>query len=138
MPETSPKKPLGIYIEHRFRKANWCYLVMVWKKPYLDPNGRRMSRFCPLCQTLHFTKTYHLDLVEGRAIVSKGALDDLRLAGLPDLDIKGTTDNPPPLKVGGNAASRPEQNLDNRSILVWRSYKPKSYTRKGVSTDAVS
>ena len=124
------KKPLGIYIEHRFRKTNWLYLVMVWKKPYLDPNGKRMSRFCELCQTLHFTKTYHLDLVEGRAIVSKGSLDDLRLAGLPDLDITGTTDNPPPLKVGAGATSRPEQNLANRSILTFKRYKPKPYIPK--------
>ncbi len=133
MPEHTPKKPLGIYIEHRFRKATWLYMVMVWKKPYLDPNGRRMSRFCPLCQTLHFTKTYHLDLQDGRAIVSKGALDDLRLAGLPDLDIVGTTKHPPPLRIGRNATSRPAQNMDNRQILVWKSYKP-----KGVLTDAFS
>ena len=45
MPEQATKKPLGIYVEHRFRKTNWLYLVMVWKKPYLDPNGKRMSRF---------------------------------------------------------------------------------------------
>lgn len=139
MPETSNKKPLGIYVEHRFRKTNWLYLVMVWKKPYLDPNGRRMSRFCPLCQTLHFTKTYHLDLVEGRAIVSKDSLDDLRLAGLPNLDITGTTKNPPPLRVGKGATSRPEQNLENRKILTWKRYTPKPYIPKiGVLTDAQS
>jgi len=125
-------KPLGIYIEHRHRKTNWLYMVMVWKKPYLDPNGKRMTRFCELCQTPHFTKTYHLDLVEGRAIVSKGSLDDLRLAGLPNLDIVGTTKDPPPLRVGEGATSRPEQNLANRSILIFKRYTPKPYTPKGV------
>ncbi len=141
MPETSNKKPLGIYVEHRFRKTNWLYLVMVWKKPFIDKTtGKPKSRFCPLCQTLHFTKTVHLDLVEGRAIVSKGVLDELRMAGLPDLDITGTTKTPPPLKTGGtHVGSRPAQNLTNRSILTWQRYKPKSYIPKiGVSTDAVS
>ncbi len=42
---THSQEPLGIYIEHRFNKTNWLYLVPVWKKPYLDPNGKRMSRF---------------------------------------------------------------------------------------------
>lgn len=130
-------KPLGIYIEHRHRKTNWLYLVMVWKKPYLDPNGKPMNRFCELCQTLHFTKTYHLDLVEGRAIVSQGVLADLKLAGMPSLDITGTTDNPPPLKVGKpSVGSRPAQNLNNRSILVYKKYKPKVYLPKGVPVNA--
>ena len=130
-------KPLGIYIEHRYRKTNWLYLVMVWKKPYLDPNGKRMTRFCELCQTLHFTKTYHLDLVEGRAIVSKGVLDDLKLAGMPGLDIVGTTTTPPPLKVGKpTVGSRPQQNLANRSILVYKKYKPKVYLPEGVPVNA--
>ncbi len=125
-------KPLGIYIEHRYRKTNWLYLVMVWKKPYLDPNGKPMNRFCELCQTLHFTKTYHLRLVEGRAIVSKGVLDDLWSAGLPDLDITGTTDNPPPLTVG-DGRIRQEQDQTNREIHVWKNYKP-----KGVPANAIT
>ena len=137
MAETSTKKPLGIYIEHRYRKTNWLYLVSIWKKPFIGPDGKPMSKFCPLCRTLHFTKTYHLDLVEGRAIVSKGSLDDLRSAGLPNLDIKGTTENPPPLRVGEGATSRPEQNLENRKILTFKRYKAKTYIPKiGVLTDA--
>ncbi len=136
MAETSTKKPLGIYIEHRFRKTNWLYLVPIWKKPYIGSDGIHESKFCPLCRTLHFTKTYHLDLVEGRAIVSKESLDDLRSAGLPNLDIRGTTDNPPPLRVG-DGTSRPEQNLENRKILTWKRYTPKPYIPKiGVLTDA--
>ena len=125
-------KPLGIYIEHRYRKTNWLYLVMVWKKPFIaQATGKPKSRFCPLCQTLHFTKTVHLDLVEGRAIVSKGVLEELKMAGLPDLDIVGTTKTPPPLKTGGTqVGSRPEQNLANRSILSWQRYKPKLNTPK--------
>lgn len=119
------KKPLGVYVEHRYRKSNWLYLVSVWKKPFTRKNGETVSKFCPLCQTLHFTKTVHLDLVAGRAIVSEGVLEELRMAGLPDLDITGTTKNPPPLRVGGKATSRPEQNLANRKILVYKPYRPK-------------
>ena len=122
-------KPLGIYIEHRYRKTNWLYLVPIWKKPYIGSDGIHESKFCPLCQTLHFTKTYHLDLVEGRAIVSKESLDDLRSAGLPNLDITGTTKDPPPLRVG-DGTSRPEQNLENRKILTFKQYKPKPYIPK--------
>ena len=131
-------KPLGIYIEHRYRKSNWLYLVMVWKKPFISKiDGKPMSRFCELCQVLHFTKTVHLDLVEGRAIVSIGVLEELRMAGLPDLDIVGTTKTPPPLKTGGtHVGSRPEQNLVNRGILVWKPYKPKRYIPKGVPVNA--
>ena len=117
-------KPVGIYIEHRFRKTDWLYLVSVWKKPFVGPDGP-MSRFCPLCRTLHFTKTVHLDLVEGRAVVSKGVLEELRMAGLPDLDIVGTTKTPPPLKVGGKAGTRVEQNQTNRKLTLWKRYKPK-------------
>ncbi len=128
-------KPLGIYIEHRHLKTNWLYTVPVWKKPYIGSDGIHESKFCPLCQTLHFTKTYHLRLVEGRAIVSKGVLDDLRLAGMPDLDITGTTDNPPPLTVG-DGRTRPEQDQTNRSLLVYKKYKPKVYLPKGVPVNA--
>ncbi len=124
-------KPLGIYIEHRYQKTNWLYLVSIWKKPFIGPDGKPMSKFCPLCRTLHFTKTYHLDLVEGRAIVSKESLDDLRSAGLTILDITGPTKDPPPLRVG-DVSSRPEQNLENRKILTFKQYKPKPYTPKGV------
>ena len=129
-------KPLGIYIEHRYRKTNWLYLVSVWKKPFVGPNGEHISKFCPLCQTLHFTKTVHLDLVQGRAIVSTGVLEELRMAGLPSLDIVGTTKTPPPLKVGPRVTSRPEQNLTNRQILVWKPYTPKIYQPKGVPVHA--
>ena len=129
-------KPLGIHIEHRFRKTDWLYLVMVWKKPFVGPDGKPMSKFCPLCQTLHFTKTVHLDLVEGRATVSTGVLEELKMAGLPDLDIVGTTKTPPPLKVGPRVTSRPEQNLTNRQILVWKPYTPKIYQPKGVPVHA--
>lgn len=118
-------KPLGIYIEHRYRKTNWLYLVSVWKKPFIGPDGKPMSKFCPLCQTLHFTKTVHLDLVQGRAIVSTGVLEELRMAGLPNLDIVGTTKTPPPLTIGGNRGARPAQNQTNRHIKVWKNYKPK-------------
>ncbi len=136
MSEQATKKPLGIYVEHRFRKTNWLYLVMVWKKPYIGSDGIHKSKFCPLCQTLHFTKTVHLDLVEGRAIVSTGVLEELKMAGMPDLDIVGTTKTPPPLKTGGEqVGSRPQQNLANRSILSWKRYKPKAYIPKiGVSS----
>jgi hypothetical protein len=124
-------KPVGVYVEHRFRKSDWLYLVMVWKKPFVRSDGTKVSRFCPLCQTLHFTKTVHLDLVEGRAIVSSGVLEELKMAGLPDLDIVGTTAVPPGLKVG-DAGSRVEQNQTNRQIKVWKPYKPK----KGVPVNA--
>lgn len=119
------KKPVGVYVEHRYRKSDWLYLVMVWKKPFVGKDGKHQSRFCELCQTLHFTKTYHLELHQGRAIVSQGVLADLRLAGLPNLDIVGTTKTPPPLAVGGKYGSRVEQNQTNRKIRIWEGYKPK-------------
>ncbi len=124
-------KPVGIYVEHRYRKTDWLYLVMVWKKPYVGSDGVHESRFCPLCQTLHFTKTYHLELHQGRAIVSTGVLEDLRLAGLPDLDVVGSTATPPPLMVAGNRGGRVEQNQTNRKLTIWEDHKP-----KGVLADA--
>ncbi len=118
------KKPLGIYVEHRHRKTNWLYVVPIFKIPYLGPDGHPKAQLCNLCRTAHACKTIHLDLVEGRAIVSQGVLDTLRLAGLPSLDITGTTKNPPPLAVA-TGTSRPAQNSANRSILIWKRYKPK-------------
>ena len=115
---------LGIYVEHQYRKTDWLYLVSVFKKPFIGPDGLPMSKFCPLCQTLHFTKTVHLDLVQGKAIVSKGVLEELRMAGLPDLDVVGTTETPPGLAVGGKTG-RPEQNQKHRKIRIWKGYKPK-------------
>lgn len=112
--QPADSKPVGIYVEHRYRKTDWLYLVFVWKKKFPKP------RFCPLCQTLHFTKTVHLDLVQGRAIVSKGVLEELCMAGLPDLDVVGTTSTPPPLAVGGSTGGRVEQNQTNRTIRIWK------------------
>lgn len=124
------KKPLGIYIEHKHRKTNWLYAVPILKIPRIGSNGLPNTRICNLCKSAHSCKVIHLDLVEGRAIVSQGVLKTLRLANLPNLEITGTTDSPPPIKVGGKA-SRVEQNQDNRKILIWKPYRP-----KGVAADA--
>jgi len=124
---------LGIYIEHRHRKTNWLYVVPILKIPFLGPDGNPKARLCNLCRTAHACKTYHLDLVAGRAIVSQGVLDHLRLAGLPNLDITGTTKNPPPIEVAGKR-TRVEQNQDNQKILVWKPYKQKKGAPVNVAT----
>ncbi len=128
-----PKKPVGVYVEHRYRKTNWLYAVPILKIPRVGPGGLPNARICNLCQIAHPCKVIHLDLVEGRAIVSQGVLKTLRLANLPNLDIVGTTKTPPPLAVGGDAG-RVEQNQNNRKITQWKNYKPK----KGVVADAAT
>ncbi len=127
---------IGIYIEHRHRKTNWLYAVPIPKIPYRGPDGYPKARFCRLCRTAHAFKTIHLDLIDGRAIVSQEVVNALRSAGLPNLDIVGSTKDPPPIRVGGAArgASRVEQNQTNLKLTIWKPYKPKKGALVNVAT----
>lgn len=104
----------GIRIAHRTLKA--CVaLVPLVHKPF---TGQSLD-LCPTCQIIHPVKTVHLWLDDaGQCLVSQGVLDDLRLAGMPNLEIMGHTNNPPPLRLG-NGATREQLDQANRLITVW-------------------
>jgi hypothetical protein len=66
----------------------------------------------------HAGKTTHLYLEpDGTCLVSTGVLAELQQAGMPDLQVVGHVNNPPPLKAG-RANPRNEQDNDNRAIWV--------------------
>jgi hypothetical protein len=87
------------------------YLVPVLKKPIKRP------RKCPVCHTPHPCKTVHLHLVEGDAIVSSGVLAELKMAGMPDLDVVEVVARPPALEIG--RVSRQEQDQRNRKVVKY-------------------
>lgn len=90
-------------------------LVPVMSKPI-----RGLLRDCPVCHIIHPVKTIHLSLSPtGSAIVSAGVLEDLKAAGMPDLDIVGHTASPPPIYVQG---SRQESDQRAYAQRHWRAH----------------
>lgn len=100
----------GIRLRHRYHR-NTLYLVPVLKKP--TPKART----CNLCKVTHPCKTVHLHLNEGNVTVSEGVLADLKLAGLPDLDILGEVKQPPTLRTD---ILRAAQDAVHRKVTVWQ------------------
>ena len=89
-------------------------LVPIISQPI--PNARP----CSVCKISHLCKTVHLSLSPtGSAIVSEGVLNLLRTAGMPDLDVVGSTPTPPPVYVGRNAKPRAEQDHKTYAHRLW-------------------
>lgn len=89
------------------------HLVPIPTKPFA---GQSLDQ-CPTCGVVHPVKTVHLWLDDaGTCIVSQGVLDDLQLAGMPDLDILGEVANPPALTLNGGRAG---QDQANRKITYY-------------------
>lgn len=106
---------VGIRVKHSTLRS--CVaLVPVLGKPYPDGGFQ-----CPTCRTLHPVKTVHLWLDDtGTCLVSRGVLDELRMAGMPDLEVVGHTANPPRLVVG-RGSNRAQIDHSNRKITQWAS-----------------
>ena len=95
------RKLAGVVIQHRSIRSSALVLVPIISQPI--PNARP----CPVCKIPHLCKTVHLSLSPtGSAIVSEGVLALLHTAGMPELDVVGSTQTPPPVYVGRNAKPR--------------------------------
>lgn len=104
---------VGVRVKHSTLR-NCVHVVPVLKKPYADGGF-----ICPTCQILHPVKAVHLWLdATGTCLVSEGVLEELKLAGLPDLTVIGATPNPPSLVVG-RGVSRAAVDNKNRRITEW-------------------
>lgn len=111
----------GVMLRHRTARSEMV-LVPVVSKPFpietVEP--------CPGCHIPHLVKTVHLMVNDtGLVMVSTGVLEDLRAAGMPDLDVVGEERNPPPLRVDGGsplsfADQRAAQDKEHRRIIVRR------------------
>ncbi|MDP9143706.1 MAG: hypothetical protein M3N43_03260 [Actinomycetota bacterium] len=103
----------GIRIAHKTAK-NGVVLVPIMSKPFA---GQSIDR-CPSCYLVHPVKTVHLWLdAAGSCIVSAGVLADLQSAGMPDLTVTGTVENPPPLQFGPGVT---REQIDNNNRRVVR------------------
>jgi len=81
---------------------------------------------CPGCklsrgvEDIHLVKTVHLWLDDtGACIVSEGVLEDLRSAGMPELDTLEEIVNPPPLQIG---MQREQQDFNGRAFNIGGRY----------------
>lgn len=89
-------------------------VVEVQKRPYAEPI------LCPTCRVAHVFKAVHLWLDgSGSCVVSQGVLDDLKLAGMPNMWAAGTVKNPPTLTVGHHV-DRAEVDFRNRSQTIYK------------------
>lgn len=89
----------GVMLRHDTARSR-LVLVPILSKPLLEDS----PGVCPGCQTYHGCKTVHLVVDDaGRVMVSHGVLEDLKLAGLPNLTVENEVAEPPPLYLGGTA-----------------------------------
>ncbi len=102
----------GIRLQHHTKKFGMA-TVPIWTKPI---NGLR--RKCPTCNIIHPVKTVHLWLdSNGMCLVSKGVLEDLKRAGMPDLSVVATIADPPPIKI---SLDRHDNDQRNAKIRFWK------------------
>ena len=111
----------GIRVRHKSLRASVA-LVPVLKKPLRGsgPNGvfDPILDQCPSCHLVHTVKTVHLWLDDaGGCIVSQGVLEELRLAGLPDLEVGEEVKKPPALTLG---IQREKLDKESRKIVYRR------------------
>lgn len=107
-------KPVGIRVKHATLRS-CVHVVPVLAKPYADGGF-----LCPTCHVWHPVKAVHLWLDDqGTCIVSRGVLDELRLAGMPELTIVGHVNNPPTLTIR-KGFDRAAADQENRRITVWQ------------------
>lgn len=104
----------GIRIRHFTKRFPEIALIPILSKPFV---GASLD-ICPTCQVIHPCKTVHLWLDDtGACLVSKGVLEDLRAAGMPELEIVGGTDSPPELDIG---VPRQKQDQEARALIIRR------------------
>lgn len=86
----------GIMLRHATARSQ-LVLVPILSKPLLDDS----PGMCPGCKSYHGCKTVHLVTDDaGRVMVSPGVLEDLKLAGMPELTVENEVQDPPPLYLG--------------------------------------
>jgi hypothetical protein len=105
---------LGIQLLHPTLR-NELYVVENPGRPFGDGGYD-----CNLCVGVHhYGKTTHLWLGPGGdCLVSEGVLEELRRAGMPNLQVIGSTATPPPLTIGRGSARHIQENT-NRKIHVF-------------------
>jgi hypothetical protein len=109
----------SVRIRHRIQHSGIA-LVPIPHKPLYGYSVKK----CPTCQIIHTNsfgrpvKTVHLYLDDtGSCLVSRGVFEDLRRAGMPNLDIIADIVNPPPIMLGAN---RFEVDQNNAKIRFWK------------------
>lgn len=108
----------GVVVQHRVHRSSVLVLVPILSKPI-----RGLLRDCPVCHIIHPVKTIHLSLSPtGSAVVSSGVLEDLKAAGMPDLDVVGHTPTPPALIIGHKATPRAVQDHKAYAQRHWRAH----------------
>lgn len=121
--ETPPEEagePIGYRVTHRTIRSRVC-VIPILSKPFINRRtGERFQQNCPTCHVLHPVKCIHLWLDDtGSAIVSAGVLEELKSAGMPELDYVGVVRKPPPLRAG-HGISRAEVDQQNRKIVQYK------------------
>lgn len=108
----------GTRIRHAIARSTMV-LVPILSKPL----NTKPTDVCPGCKLVfgrddvHPVKTVHLWLDDtGTCIVSEGVLEQLREAGMPQLESENEVQEPPSLWIGDGAAAREEQDFHNRTI----------------------
>jgi len=95
----------SVQIRHRTKRGKiggQPHNVPVLSKPIrsFDQFGRLLERKCPTCGVHHPCKTVHLWLDDtGACLVSAGVLADLKLAGMPNLEVVGASSTAPPIEI---------------------------------------
>ena len=111
----------GISVTHRTARSQMV-LIPVLSKPF-PPASRSATDPCPGCHLLHPCKTVHLWVDDrGTALVSEGVLADLRAAGMPELQVTGSTKRPPALRLG-SGVTREQIDHGNRRMRIWNTRK---------------
>ncbi len=119
-------KPLGIRIRHTKFKAvpgsvNVHLVPLLWA-PQKPENMVAGKDECNLCQIIHPCTYVHLHLDDvGSCLVSTGVLDQLKKAGLElhELEVVGSVDNPPPLRLDGKTDRRQLDQENARIQQAW-------------------
>lgn len=103
----------GILIQHATARST-MHGVVVMAKPYTTG-----PIDCPTCHVLHPVKVVHLWLNDtGHCLVSPGVLEELRMAGMPDLTVVGHSATPPPLRL---YVDRAAQDFEHRRQTLYDS-----------------
>ena len=116
----------GIMLRHRTARApqdsGLPLQVPILSKPFSADSLKE----CPGCHIVHLCKTVHLMINdEGLVMVSQGVLEDLKSAGMPDLEVVGEVKAPPALHIDGDSKLSPfeqraKQDQEHRRIIVSR------------------
>jgi len=110
----------GIMLRHRTARSVPVQ-VPILSKPFSADSLKE----CPGCHIVHLCKTVHLIVNDsGLVMVSEGVLEDLKAAGMPDLDVVGEERNPPTLVIGKGSGNpleqRAAQDKEHRRIIISR------------------